>query len=266
MPSARLEWFPQSQLTAAVSIAGSGPPLFLLHGAEGDHHVFDDFVSALGAGFTTYAYDQRDCGETTLEVAAPYGLDELAGDAAELILSLGLKRAHVLGNSIGGVIAQILAARWPDRVARLVLAVSFPANVLAADLNPRGIRRRAELITRGDEGALELAELFSTPDYVAAHPEFVEELRRLRGRSRTAGQARRAEAFTRPAEIELSAIRAPTLVIAGERDQVIPSDASALLAAQVPGARFKIIPEVGHLAVREATAHYAGLVREFLND
>src|SRR5258708_39360820 len=89
---------------------GEGPPLLLLHGAEADHSMFDAFARLLAEHFTVIAYDQRDSGATR-NPPEPYGLGELADDAAALIAALGHPRAHVFGASLGGVIAQALAAR-----------------------------------------------------------------------------------------------------------------------------------------------------------
>src|SRR5260221_13951464 len=103
---------------------GEGPPLLLLHGAEADHSMFDAFGALLAPPFTVIPYDQRDSGATR-NPPSPYGLDELAEDAAALIAALGYQRTNVFGPSLGGVIAQVLAAKHPTRVDPLVLSISF---------------------------------------------------------------------------------------------------------------------------------------------
>src|ERR1700722_11313654 len=96
----------------AFKRSGSGPPLLLMHGAEADHSQFNAFGALLAPHFTVIAYDQRDSGETRNQPAL-YGPTELADNAGALIEALGYPRAHVFGTSLGGVIAQLLAARHP---------------------------------------------------------------------------------------------------------------------------------------------------------
>src|SRR5262245_36623846 len=117
---------PANGTTIAFAQSGQGAPIVLLHGAEADHSMFDAFGRLLSQHFTVIAYDQRDSGGTR-NPPMPYGLAELADDAANLIAALGHARAHVFGTSLGGAIAQVLAVRHPERVDRLVLASTFRA-------------------------------------------------------------------------------------------------------------------------------------------
>ena len=110
-----MQSFEANGVITAYQETGSGAPLVLLHGGEADHSMFDSLVRALDDHFTVIAYDQRDSGATR-NPAAPYSLTDLADDAAALIRGLGHDRAHVMGTSMGGLIAQVLAAR-PRQVA-----------------------------------------------------------------------------------------------------------------------------------------------------
>ena len=91
---------------------GSGPPIVLLHGGEGDRTMFAAFAPLLASNFCVIAPDQRDSGLTD-NSPDPYGLNELADDVAVLVRGLGFPRAHVFGTSFGGQVAQVLAARHP---------------------------------------------------------------------------------------------------------------------------------------------------------
>jgi pimeloyl-ACP methyl ester carboxylesterase len=240
--------------------SGSGPPLLLLHGAEADHSMFDAFGSLLADDFTVIAYDQRDSGGTTNPSTA-YGLEELADDAAALIVALGYQRAHVFGTSFGGVIAQILAARHPERIDRLVLSSAFRPGAPLLSINP-DFPRFAELRSRLPDSVNEFAKFFFTEDYLADHPEAVSI---FTGSTRTDEQkARRGAVIPRPINLDPGKIIAPTLVLAGAEDRLIPPAHTLSLARDISNATTITIPGVGHVATRQNPAAVAAAVRKFL--
>ena len=256
-------------ILGAVDIAyirrGSGAPLLLLHGGETDHHNFDGFTELLSPSFDTIVYDQRDCGESTYDGDDAYSLRDLAKDAAELILSLGFDRAHVLGSSAGGLVAQTLALHFPERVDRLILNVTSPVNESIHKLNPGIVERFAKLTANKDFRGI--AELFSTPAYVEKHPELIETIRLLRsgGSVPSPKHDRRIKAITTcDPDADVSHISHKTLVIAGELDQLARVDIARRLASQIPNATLKIIPNSGHTALLENKELYSTIVREFL--
>ena len=241
---------------------GKGPPLVLLHGAEADHSMFDAFVPLLADDFTVIAYDQRDSGETK-NPPAPYGFEELADDAAALIKALGYQRAHVFGTSFGGVIAQVLAARHGERIDRLVLSSTFRPGAPLPSINPE-FPRFAELRSRLPDSIAEFAKFFFTPDYLAEHPEA---LSVFAGGKRTEDQkARRGAVIPRPISIDPGKITAPTLVVTGAEDRLIPPAHTLSLARDIAGARTVTIPNVGHVATRQNPAAVAAPVKAFLQE
>jgi pimeloyl-ACP methyl ester carboxylesterase len=253
----------------AVDIAyirqGSGAPLLLLHGGETDHRNFDGFTELLSPSFDTIAYDQRDCGQSTYSRENDYALKDLAKDAAELILSLGFDRAHVLGSSAGGLVAQQLALHFPERVDRLVLNVTTPVNESIHENNPGIVERFARLTA--DKDYRGIAEVFSTPAYVKKHPELIETIRALRSGatvpSRTHDRRIRAITTCDP-NADVSHIVHKTLVIAGECDQLARVDIAKRLSSKIPNATLKVIPNSGHTALLEHKELYSTIVREFL--
>jgi 3-oxoadipate enol-lactonase len=242
--------------------SGDGPPLLLLHGAEADHSMFDAFAPLLSDRFTVIASDQRDSGGTT-NPSAPYGFEELADDAAALIAALGYQRAHVFGTSFGGVIAQALASRHPERVDRLVLSSTFRAGAALPAINPE-FPRFAELRSRLPGSAREFAEFFFTRDYLAAHPEAASI---FGGNKRTDEQkARRGAVIPRPISVDFGKITAPTLVLAGAEDRLIPPAHTLSLAREIANAKTVTIPGVGHVATRQNPAAVAAAVKAFLQE
>jgi 3-oxoadipate enol-lactonase len=242
--------------------SGKGPPLLLLHGAEADHSMFDAFGPLLSDDFTVIAYDQRDSGGTK-NPATPYGFEELADDATGLIAALGYKRAHVFGTSFGGVIAQVLAVRHPARVDRLVLSSTFRPGAPLPSINP-DFPRFAELRSRLPDSIGEFAKFFFTPDYLAGHPEA---LSIFAGNKRTDEQkARRGAVIPRPISVDLGRITAPTLVLVGAEDRLIPPAHTLSLAREIANAKAVTIPRVGHVGTRQDPAAVAAAVSAFLQE
>jgi pimeloyl-ACP methyl ester carboxylesterase len=249
--------------TIAFEQTGSGVPVILIHGAEADHSMFDAFGGLLARHFTVIAYDQRDSGATR-NPAMQYGLGELADDAAALIEALGFERAHVFGTSLGGVIAQGLAVRHPERVGRLVLSSTFRAGTPPLAINPEVFPRLAALRAGLPGTAAEIAGYFFPAEYIAAHPEVA---RIFSGNSRDEGQRqRRGAILAQPVDWDLAAIAAPTLVLAGAEDRLIPPAHTLALAREIANARTATMASVGHVATLQDPAAVARAVLAFLLD
>ena len=252
---------------------GSGPPLLLISGftsqASGWH---DPFVERVQRQFATIRYSHRGTG-TSDRLSGEITYRDLADDAAGLLDTLGIERAHVLGVSMGGMIAQELALNHPQRVLGLVLGctacsgvnseregVVRPAPEVLALLTPKPELSREDQIRRSWPA-------LTTPEFLESHPEVLEE--RLRRslinatpvetamRQMAAGQA--FDAFDR-----LPSISAPTLVIHGDRDVLVPVENAYVLKERIRGAELRIVPGAGHLFTFELPEESAAAVVEFL--
>jgi len=254
-------------LSMAYRELGRGAPLVILHGAEGDHRVHDLLQDELASDFRTLSFDQRDCGHTRFLAGEPaaYALSDVASDAIGLLDALGCDRAHIVGISLGGLLAQIIAVNWPQRVERLVLGLTWPGSLRLAELNPEGVQMRARLSQSGEGSERALVEFMSTPEFVAAHPEIVDQLRALRVMPSEAARQRRFTALAEAEPLDPATIRCDTLVLAGERDQLVPPALQARLAAMLPSARLETIPHAGHLASRQSPGLMGALIKEFLD-
>ena len=266
MTAARLERRQVGTLSIAFRKTGRGAPLLMFHGAEGDHQIYDRLQDALGSTVTAISFDQRDCGLTQYAEPQPYTLKDVAHDAVRLMDVLGYASAHVMGNSIGGQLAQLMAYHWPDRVDRLVLGLTWPGDERLQDLNPLGIARRAEYAAMGEAGMRLMAEHMSSPDYVAAHPEILDELKSLSTVTAPEARQRRQAAFMAPMALDPAAIRHRTLIIGGEVDQMVPAAVTQRLAAKMPNARYEVLPDAGHLAARQMPGALAALIADFLKE
>ena len=276
----------------------SGPPLLLVMGLGMQLIDWpDDFVAGLlEQGFYVIRYDNRDSGLSTKfdhvgkpslamcllkrlvrwPLRSPYALDDMASDALCLLTELGVVRAHIVGASMGGMIAQILAARHPQRVLSLTSIMSTSGRAHLPGPKPHArrvlLRRPRSRPGRGLDGIAEhLMHTLTTigsPAYPTP-PRILRErvLRSLKRNCCPGGDLRQLLAIVCAADRTelLRSIKAPTLVIHGAADPLVPAAGGVDTAALVPGARLEIIEGMGHdlppqlierlLALIEAHAH-----------
>lgn len=253
------------KLRVAYKAVGEGAPLILLHGGEADSDMFREIMPYLAKSFLTIAYDQRSCGGTTRQDTSDYSLEDLADDAADFIEALGYEKAHVLGHSAGGLVAQMLAARWPQRIDKLILESTGPITTFKQTMNDKdgAIQEHARRLS---EGGLAVAEYFTSPEYMVEHPEFADRYAELRAAASSELFPQRLKALKTFGNIDLSQIRTETLAIYAECDQLIERASFEHMANEVlPNARLEIYPEAGHLGVIQAPEGYAKLIVDFLN-
>ncbi len=242
---------------------GAGPPLLLLMGLGGSHRSWGEpFLRALERRYTLIALDHRGTGSST-RGSAPYSIARLADDAAEALAALGIARAHVLGLSMGGMVAQELALRQPSRVAGLVLASTTCGGRQAVWPSGEGRRRFADGLRSGEA----LWPLVVADEFAAANRPF---LARIAFDTLTAGTtpsvfAEQARAITRFSTWErLPQIVAPTLILAGDHDRLIPPANARILASRIRGAEGAIVRGTGHCFVWEAPERAANEIAGFL--
>lgn len=257
-----MQSFESNGVVTAFKRIGHGKPIVLLHGGEADHSMFDGLAPVLAANFTVIAYDQRDSGATRNPPSA-YSLADLADDAAALIGGLGYDRAHVFGTSLGGQIAQVLAARHPGRIDRLILSSTWKVNRSPLDVNADVFRKLASYRADTIGNAPKIAEFFFSPDYLRARPELIG---MFRGSSRDDGQkARRGALLAQHVAADLTSFDRPTLLLAGDGDRLIPNPETFALALDLASVETMTIADVGHVASIQAPERVAEAVTAFLN-
>jgi pimeloyl-ACP methyl ester carboxylesterase len=252
------------------------PAILLVMGLGAQLVLWPDALcqALAGAGYRVIRFDNRDVGLSTklehprrpklvraaiaarlgLKVKAPYTLNDMAQDAVGLLDALNVPRAHVVGASMGGMIAQILAARHEPRVKSLVSIMSTSGNPrlpqARLDLQLRLVRRpagsdREALI----EHSMETWRLIGSPHYPPSEQELRAKVERSYDRSSYRhGLARQTLAIIASGSRVplLRRIQAPTLVIHGEEDPLVPVAAAYDLARHIPGARLEIVEGMGH--------------------
>jgi 3-oxoadipate enol-lactonase len=237
---------------------GSGPPLLLIHGLGYARWGWEPVVDGLARSFDVLLFDNCGIGGSDAP-PGPYTVAELAADAAQVLDEAGVERAHVLGTSLGGMVAQELALERPERVDRLVLACTTPGGAEAFPMPEQtvGLMQRGASLRDYVENAL------APP----ADPEVVERI--LAHRERTAQppeawQAQAAAALAFDAYDRLGELEAPTLLLHGTEDVVVDPRNSELLAERAPGARVEWFEGCGHLFFWEQPDRFVDVVTEFL--
>jgi pimeloyl-ACP methyl ester carboxylesterase len=247
----------------------AGEPMLLVMGLGAQMIHWDrDFCDLLGArGFRVIRYDNRDSGHST-HMRAPvpgraamlfglgrpvYTLGDMAGDAVGLLDHLEIESAHVVGASMGGMVAQVLAYGHPGRVGSLALimthsgrrTLSVPTRRALATLVARPARSREELV----ELMLRTFRVIGSPAYPFEEARFREVAGATWDRGdNPAGVARQLHATTTAGDRtrRLREIAAPTVVIHGDRDPLIRPANGRLIARTIPGAELVILPGMGH--------------------
>ena len=251
----------------AYEECGDGPPLLLVHGLGYDHHGWGPLPALLDGDFRLLLVDNRGVGESEAP-KGPYTVAELAADAAAVLDAAGVERAHVVGVSLGGFIAQEIAISHADRVDRLVLLSTSPGGpnqypMPAGTVEVFSAYRRMER-----EAALRLAVENSCGERaVRERPDLVNEVyayRLVRAPPVEPWLAQLTAAMEFDAFDRIPEIAASTLALVGGADVVIDARNSELLAERIPGARLEVVPDRGHLLFWEEPELVARAIREFL--
>lgn len=246
---------------------GSGEPLLLIQGMAGHVAVWGEpLLALLEQEFDVVAYDHRGIGDSS---AGPgeFSIADLADDAAALLGVLGWDSAHVFGISMGGMVAQELALRHPERVRRLALGCTYAGGEGAQIVAP-GPMEMFEAMQTGDREkaisagfAANLSAAFTADD---AHFEpFSAAALATRVPVPVVLQQAQA-AFVHDTSARLGEVTAPTLVLHGTDDRMVLYVNAEHLAKLIPGARLHTFDGVGHLFYWERPEETAGLLREHL--
>ena len=248
--------------------AGSGEPLVLLMGFGGDHLSWGFQLGAFSAKYRVIAFDNRGSGRSSAP-DTPYTTRLMADDTAALMDRLGIESAHILGVSLGGLIAQELALTYPDRVRSLQLhcTAARPDRYMLALLeNLRAVRARLGR----DAAQRAMALWLFAPATFNERPEFVEMLLYAANTQShpqsEVGFARQGDSIvSHDAVARLAAITCPTLVTVGEDDHLAPVRLSREIVAAIPHAEFHTVPGAGHVLFWERPAEFNALCLGFLD-
>ena len=242
--------------------AGEGAPLLLLHCLGVDRH-FWDFAAELAGEFRCLSFDLPGHGETLVPTGG-YGIDDLADMCAHLLDREGVRRAHVAGISLGGLIAQRLAAAYPAMVDRLALIDTTPR--YTDELRGMWAVRAQGAREKGVRSLIDgLLPIWFTPEAIAHETAAVRYVRETLARCPAEGYALACEALA-AADLRDDAARiaAATMVVCGDEDIASFLDAARWLADNIPDAHGTWIARARHASVLERPQEALRLLRDFL--
>jgi 3-oxoadipate enol-lactonase len=252
-------------------VHGEGQPLILVMGIGYDCTLWTlAQVPALSQKFQVVIFDNRDAGRSS-QAASGYSIADMADDTAALMDALGIKKAHVCGLSMGGMIAMEFALRHPGRLDRMILTGAQGAPARAA-FHPIMTWNWVKVNDKTGEifACQQFTWLFSTA-FLRNREAVQQTVAKLSSNPNPVGP----EAYNRQAQAllqfdvldRLAGVKTPTLCIVGEQDLLTPVHECREVADKIPGAKFEVIKGDGssHLVPIERPDDFNGLVRSFLS-
>jgi 3-oxoadipate enol-lactonase len=248
----------------AYEVLGDGPPLLLIQGLGYGCRGWGPLLDLLAEDFSVAAFDNRGFGGSDVP-PGPYSVGELVEDARAVLDAAGFERAHVVGASLGGMIAQELALAHPERVDRLVLACTTPGGLRSYPMPAKTVSLMLEApklppevaLRRFVENALGQGESAELVERIVAY-------RTANPPDLGGWQSQAAAGATHDALDRIGALKAPTLVVHGTEDAVVDPRNADLLVERIPGARLELLPGCGHLLFWEEPKRFATLAKGFL--
>jgi 3-oxoadipate enol-lactonase len=237
-------------LNVEYYIEGSGPPLLMIMGLGGQASSWGEpLLEGLQQRFSMIRFSNRGTGATD-KPAGGYTIPQMAADAAALMQALGLDQAHVMGISMGGMVAQELVLTHPDKVQGFVLgctncgpahSVSVPAQTLAkfGQIMQLPVEQRIQRFW----------EITVTPDFMEQHADFLERIIEI-GIATPTPMETFGMQFSAVQSFDsydrLPQIKSPTLILHGDEDVLVPVANAQVLHERIPGSRVRIIQGTGH--------------------
>ena len=245
---------------------GHGAPILLIMGLGYPSYMWHRTRPILSAQYKTIAFDNRGIGRSDVP-AGPYPIALMASDAAAVLDAAGIESAHIFGISMGGMIVQEFALQYPKRVRSLILGCTAAGGPTAVRAEPEATQM---LMTRDKMSAEQAAEASVPFIYDSATPrELIDEDIAIRRPwfPRPEGYVAQLQGIIAwEAYSRLSGIAAPTLVIHGENDRLVPPGNGRLIAQRIPGAKLVMIPHASHLFLTDQTESAHHTILEFLNE
>ena len=249
----------------AVDHAGAGPLVIFMHGIGGNRTNWHDQLPAFSADFHAVAWDARGYGDSD-DYEGPLDFGDFALDLLRVVDHFGANRAHLVGLSMGGVIALDFAAKYPARVATLTLCDTMPGFGHLTDAQRREfIRLRQEPLIAGKEprdiAPVVARTLLSKSPRPGCFERLVASMSALHKESyikTITGSVNCA------APLRIEEITAPTLIVVGDEDALTPPATSRDLMSRIPGSRMSVIDRAGHLSNIEQPEEFNRVLLAFL--
>jgi 3-oxoadipate enol-lactonase len=243
---------------------GAGEPLLLIMGLSYPSYMWHRTRPLLAKSYRTIAFDNRGIGQSDVP-AGVYPIALMASDAAAVLDAAGIERAHVFGTSMGGMIAQEFAFQYPQRVRSLILGCTSPGGPHATPTEPAAL----QALTRRGLSPEDAKEAIIPFIYHLGTPrERIDEDMAIRMKWYPTPQGYTGQLygiFGWEAYSRLAQIAAPTLVIHGEADGLIPVANARLLAEKIPRAKLVLIADASHIFDTDQPGEAHRAILEFLS-
>jgi pimeloyl-ACP methyl ester carboxylesterase len=251
-------------------VHGKGEALVLIMGYTADTAWWFRELPVFSRQYRVVAFDNRGAGQSD-KPDVPYTMEMMAGDLAGLLEIIGINKAHIFGVSMGGMIAQHFALRYPERVSSLVLGCTTcggqhsiipdaKAMTVLADFEHMKKLSRVEIVRQ-------TIPFLVSPEFIDKNPSLIQELieKMMEHPAPLHGAIRQAHAIWEHDTYEhLPEIRVPTLIIAGDADRLIPVENSRILASRIRKAELVILKNMGHGFITEAMDEANRAIFDFL--
>lgn len=249
-------------------IAGNGPNLTLIMGLGCSARQWQWMVPVFADSFRVIVFDNRGVGRSD-KPDMEYTTELFADDTYELLKALAIEKTHLCGASMGGMIAQKFALKYPEIIDKLVLGCTMPnPTYLPPAPDDMELMQQSQLFP-SVESVEKMMRLFLSEEFYAVQPDVVEELKRVMVLEKN---EQGEEAFFRQLGAllnhntldELGKINVQTLVISGEKDPVAPVANARLLTAQIPNSTLAEITDGYHAFWVERYEEACAIIRKFL--
>ena len=252
-------------------IQGTGLPLVLIAGISYTHWMWHRMAPELAKQYQVILFDNRGVGESEAP-PGPYSAQMMAEDTAGLLEALDIQKAAIMGHSMGGFIAQALVLEHPERVDKLILAATNFGGPNHIPITPEAMAVLSDVSGDPLERFKRGLNVSTAPGFAESHPEIIETWLAYRSKNPINPAAYQAQLgvgmglLSEAASFEkkLTSVQAPTLILFGEHDKVVPVGNAKLLHQQIPNSQIKILPEAGHFFPIEKPRAAAQAIFEFL--
>lgn len=258
-----------SKFAGHFDVVGQGPPVLCIAGFGSSNWIFQRLIAPLRGGFQFVLPDNRGMGRSPL-ASQPYQLDDLAADALDLMDDLGYRRFAVLGMSMGGFVAQLLALNAPERLGPLALLCTTSGGKDFKQLFPAMTEEQVRAIYGLDPLARAQAALGSEicPYLRTKYPDVYDYVVGVRAQQpenadQVMFQFLAVSAFMEKT-LNLERIQCPTLILSGDCDLLVPLLNAELLQKRIGNSSLAVIDETDHLFFLEKRDEVAAILKNFL--
>ena len=260
MPTAKV-----GDINIYYEIHGKGEPLVMIMGGGGSVEWFYRDIPVFSREFKVIVFDNRGSGRSD-KPDVPYTTEMLADDMAGLLDAIDIESAHIQGGSMGGMIAQQFALRYPKKVRSLILMCTYCGGPHSVMLNPEVMATWASMQSLPPkERMMETFRICLSQKFIDNNPALIQQMMKHMMKRPDYMQTRQAEAVaSHDTYNRLSEIKAPTLIIHGDADRGVPVENARILAYRIPGAELVILKNVGHMFMFEAEEEFHRLMLDFL--